>query len=1131
MQKKLPIGIENFEDMIKENYYYVDKTGLLKQLLNEHGLVNLFTRPRRFGKSLNMSMLRYFFEIGNDPKIFEGLEISKEKELCDQYMGKFPVISISLKGAKAGDYQTAKHMMKYIVGGEARRIYQRMSEDQLNETHKEEMKRLMEYEMEDTTLMAALWNLSLILKEYYGKKVIILIDEYDVPLDKAFENGYYNEMIILIRNMLEQALKTNDNLYMAVLTGCLRIARESIFTGLNNFNIFSITDQYFDEYFGFTDKEVKESRAKFGSNEIPDSEPTTFWQEFKETFQDPMIKILLAIAVLMIVMFFFGYAEIYEPMGTIIAVLIVAFVTAKTGVASDTKYRELKKSTKKDQCKVHRNGVVAVIDVDDVVVGDQVLLQSGDKIPADGILHTGNLKVNNSALNGEAEECEKKAAGEGVYLAEEITGDTFVDSYSLFRGAVIFDGEGIMDVQKVGLHTMMGKMAEEMQEEEPDSPLKVKLSKLADQISKFGYIGAIVIAVMYFVYFIIMAGGFQAYFSMGPAKVVQDLIDAVSLAVVIIVCAVPEGLPLMISLVLMQNTSKMLDHNVLVRKAEGIETAGSLNILFSDKTGTITKGELEVVDFFTADGTSISANELRHHGKVKGLLDLAIGKNTQAMFDVYHKVIGGNATDQALLKFIGEETFCMLDGNDGCKVSAHQGFNSSNKFSQARIESIGKTFYKGAPERLLAKATKYLDGDGQIKEINQKALNQKIDSLAAKAMRVLAFGYSEKELVKNQINDDLVIIGLVAIRDDVRPSAKDAIRQVQEAGIQVVMITGDRLETAVAIAKDAGLLKNESDRALSSAQLNQMSDEEVKAILPQIRVIARALPTDKSRMVRLCQEMNLVVGMTGDGVNDSPALKRADVGFAMGSGTEAAKEAGKIVILDDNFSSIKDAIWYGRTIYHNILKFCKFQLVINVTAVVVSAVAPFLGIEEPLKVTHLLFVNLVMDGLGAMMLGNEPALSKYMKEAPRRRDEGIISKDMMTQIGFMGIWLVILSFLFLKLPVITNLFDNKAQHLTAYFVLFIFSALFNGFNVRDERFGIFKRLNENPDFLKVFFIIMLVQIMIVNAAAIPFQVFIWIGKMFSCIPFGAKGWIVTVLLSMTMIPVDCLRKFLFGCGK
>ena len=258
MQKKLPIGIENFEDMIKENYYYVDKTGLLKQLLNEHGLVNLFTRPRRFGKSLNMSMLKYFFEIGNDQAIFEGLEISKDKELCDQYQGKFPVISVSLKGAKAGNYEDAKAMMKYIMAAESRRLYDRMSGDKLSEKQKEQMKSLMSDNMKDTELMTALWILSSILKEYYGKKVIILIDEYDVPLDKAFENNYYNEMIILLRNMLEQSLKTNDNLYMAVLTGCLRIVRESIFTGLNNFNIFSITDQYFDEYFGFTDKEVKE---------------------------------------------------------------------------------------------------------------------------------------------------------------------------------------------------------------------------------------------------------------------------------------------------------------------------------------------------------------------------------------------------------------------------------------------------------------------------------------------------------------------------------------------------------------------------------------------------------------------------------------------------------------------------------------------------------------------------------------------------------------------------------------------------------------------------------------------------------------------------------------------------------
>ncbi len=883
---------------------------------------------------------------------------------------------------------------------------------------------------------------------------------------------------------------------------------------------------------GLSDKEVEASRAKFGSNQIPDSEPTTFWQEFKETFSDPMIKILLAIAALMIVMYFFGYAEIYEPVGTIVAVIIVAFVSAKTGVASDTKYRELKDSTKKDQCKVHRNGLVKVIDVDDVVVGDKVLLQSGDKIPADGILIDGDIRVDNSALNGEAEECKKFAADESVQLANEITGDTFVDKHSLFRGAVVFDGEGILDVRKVGLKTMMGKMAEEMQEDEPDSPLKVKLSKLAHQISTFGYIGAIVIALLYIIHSILVFnGGASEYFSQSFGDILKNFVDAISLAVVIIVCAVPEGLPLMISLVLMQNTSKMLDHNVLVRKAEGIETAGSLNILFSDKTGTITKGSLEVVEFFTADGNNLEISKLSDYPNVKNLVDLAIGKNTQSMFDSEHKVIGGNATDQALMKFIGEDTFNMLVDNSEYVVTESQGFNSANKFSQARIDSVGKTFYKGAPERLVEKAKLYIDKNGDVKPLDKNVLNKKIDQLAEKAMRVLAFGYSEKGFTESSINDDVVLIGLVGIRDDVRPEAKEAIHEVTKAGIQVVMITGDRLETAVAIAKDAGLVCSDDDVALTSADLNSMSDDEVKAIIPKIRVIARALPTDKSRMVRLCQEMNLVVGMTGDGVNDSPALKRADVGFAMGSGTEAAKEAGKIVILDDNFKSIKDAIWYGRTIYNNILKFCKFQLVINVAAVVVSAIAPFFGIDEPLKVTHLLFVNLVMDGLGAIMLGNEPALEKYMEEKPRRRDESIVSKKMMTQIVIMGLWLTIVSFAFLKLDFFNQFFGSEKQKLTAYFVLFIVSALFNGFNVRDEGFGIFKNLNENTGFIKVLLGIVAIQAIIVNAELVPLKLFKWIGEMFSCVPFSIQGWGVVILLAFTMIPIDMIRKAITGAYK
>ena len=435
---------------------------------------------------------------------------------------------------------------------------------------------------------------------------------------------------------------------------------------------------------------------------------------------------------------------------------------------------------------------------------------------------------------------------------------------------------------------------------------------------------------------------------------------------------------------------------------------------------------------------------------------------------------------------------------------------------------LGKTFYKGAPERLLAKARRYVSLGGEIRDIDPEVVNRKIDELAARSMRVLALGYSQQEMVHDQINPDTVIIGFVAIRDDVRPEARQAIASVQRAGIQVVMITGDRLETAASIARDAGLLQSNDDLAITSAQLNRLSDDEVKKIVPRIRVIARALPTDKSRMVRLCQEMGLVVGMTGDGVNDSPALKRADVGFAMGSGTQAAKEAGKIVILDDNFKSIRDAIWYGRTIYHNILKFCKFQLTINLTAVVVSAIAPFFGVDEPLQVTHLLFVNLVMDGLGVMMLGSEPAQKAYMREKPRRRDESIISRPMAAQIGVAGLWLTVLSFFFLKAPCLDGLFQTMEQRLTAYFVLFIWSALFNGFNVRDEGGHIFRGLSENRGFLRVFAIIVAVQAVIVNAALMPGLG--WLGRMFHCVPFAPAGWAAVIALAAAVIPLDLLRK-------
>ena len=862
---------------------------------------------------------------------------------------------------------------------------------------------------------------------------------------------------------------------------------------------------------GLSQAEVAASRVKFGSNDIYEKAPPTLWDRIKEGFGDPMIKLLCAIAVLMFGLWAFGYGEWYEPAGIVIAIILVTVISAKTGMASDDAYRKLKEKTKAESIKVYRDGIVCVVDVSEIVVGDVVILQSGDKIPADGVLVQGELRVDNSALNGEAEECKKFAAEDDFKIPDEITGDTFVDKHSLFKGATVYNGEGLMVVQKVGMETMMGKMAKDMEDDEVDSPLKVKLADLADKISKFGYIGAIVISIAYFIHFIIVAGGPAQYFAIGGVEIFKDVIEAVTLAITIVVCAVPEGLPLMIALVLMSNTGVMLKKNVLVRKPIGIETAGSLNILFSDKTGTITKGKLEVVKFIKGNGVEVGINSdtnIKHH------IDLAIGKNTQAMFDSEHRVIGGNATDQALLHFIGEDTFNKLAGDKDCVITAQQGFNSTNKFSQSRIENLGKTFYKGAPERLLAKAKKYLDIDGEIKDINMDALNDAIDNLANQAMRVLAFGYSASDMVEDSINDDVILTGLVGIRDDVRPEATQAIAEVQGAGIQVVMITGDRKETAVAIAKDAGLIKNSDDIALTSAELNAMSDDEVKGIIPKIKVIARALPTDKSRMVRLCQELNLVTGMTGDGVNDSPALKRADVGFAMGSGTAVAKEAGDIVIIDDNFQSIRNAVLYGRTIYHNILKFCKFQLAINVGAVLTSAILPFFGVEEALNVMQLLFVNLCMDTCASLALGQEPAFDEYMQESPKRRDQSIVNKSMFIQFTVIGLIMTVFALFYFKSGLFDGLFETEIQMKTGFFIAFMSIAIFNGLNVRNDGFNIFERINENPNFFKVEALMMLGTIAIA----------IFGGNLFGCEMPPVISILIMIAIGIAIIPIDLARK-------
>lgn len=894
--------------------------------------------------------------------------------------------------------------------------------------------------------------------------------------------------------------------------------------------------------FGLTDKEVAESKAKFGDNSMTEQKSESFWDKFKDNLGDPMIKILCFALIINIVFVVLGAVGIikqgapewYEPLGIAVAILIATLVSTISEYNNENAFQKLQEEASRIMCKVYRNGVVTEVAINDIVVGDAILLQAGDKIPADGIIVDGDLKVDQSVLNGESREAKKISIPEGWADTDETT--NFDNEFKVFRGAVVCSGNAVMQVTVVGDKSVYGKIASELQtEDDRETPLKLKLSKLANGISKFGYIGGIAIAVAMLIKTILIDNGGAAAFFTGEWgwALAEAVIQAVMMAVIIIVMAVPEGLPLMIAIVSAQNMGKMLKDNVLVRKVAGIETAGSLNILFSDKTGTITKGKLEAVSFIDgAVNESKNINEI--NGKLKEILSVCIQHNTLSMVSgegAERRVIGGNATERAILGF-------DIDGkkNENIIALGNIPFNSTNKYSATQIDgAYSMTLIKGAPEKILQRCSTYYDENGEKKPFSMDALNAKIDELANRAIRVLALATSDDSLGEDALpaGNNWTLVGAIGIRDEVRPESVTAIKEVKGAGVQVVMITGDRKETAVAIAKEAGLLEKESDIVLTSDELAKLSDEEIKEKLTDIRVIARALPSDKSRLVRLAQELDLVAGMTGDGVNDSPALKKADVGFAMGGGTEVAKEASDIVILDDNFNSIDKAILYGRTIFNSIRKFIIFQLTINVAAVLISFICPLLDMASPLNVIQILWVNLVMDTLAALAFGGEPALHRYMAEKPKRRNEPIISKAMFSEIVMGAAWTFIVSLVMLLLGArpmdgeslleANGFFRPGTEHmyvLTGYFAFFIFIAVFNGFNARTERLNLFDNLSKNKGFLIVFGIISAVQIaMTYIGVAIPA-----VGDILGSHGLTPKEWLVVLVLALSIIPIDLIRK-------
>ncbi len=890
--------------------------------------------------------------------------------------------------------------------------------------------------------------------------------------------------------------------------------------------------------FGLTDSEAAESKQKYGDNSMTEQASESFWDKLKGNLGDPMIKILIVALLINVVLAVLGITgvlpedaeapEWYEPVGIFIAIALATLVSTFSEYRNENAFQKLQEEASRIMCKVYRNGEIAEVAINDIVTGDCVLLQAGDKIPADGILVDGDLKVDQSVLNGESREAKKVAAPEDWTDPDESL--NFDNENKVFRGAVVCSGNAVMKVTVVGDKSVYGKIASELQvEDDRETPLQVKLGHLANSISKFGYIGGVAIAVAMLVMTVFFGeGGVDAFLFANDTfqwmNLLNAVINSVMLAVIIIVMAVPEGLPLMIAIVSAQNMGKMLRDNVLVRKVAGIETAGSLNILFSDKTGTITKGKLEAVLFI--DG---AVNESKTCAdipeKLRNMMTLSVHHNTLSLISGEGKdmkVIGGNATERAILGFAANEK-CTANVKEVGNIP----FNSTNKYSATQVEGdYNLSLIKGAPEKILQRCSHYYDENGERQPFNMEALNAKIDELANRAIRVLAVATSDDALGEDALPDsnNWTLVGAVGIRDEVRPESVTAIAEVHGAGVQVVMITGDRKETAVAIAKEAGLLTSDTDIVLTSDELAKLSDEEIKQKLRNIRVIARALPSDKSRLVRLAQELDLVAGMTGDGVNDSPALKKADVGFAMGGGTEVAKEASDIVILDDNFNSIDKAILYGRTIFNSIRKFIIFQLTINVAAVLISFICPLLGLANPLSVIQILWVNLVMDTLAALAFGGEPALARYMKEKPKHRTEPIVSKNMMSQIGVGAGWSFILSLAMLlgsgwleQQGIIRASGEGMEAHAylhTAYFAFFIFIAVFNSFNARTEKLNLFDNISRNKGFLLVFGIIAVVQVIMAYVG----------GSILSGYGLNVTEWLLVLGMAITIIPVDLIRK-------
>ncbi|MCD7975778.1 MAG: calcium-translocating P-type ATPase, PMCA-type [Tannerellaceae bacterium] len=879
---------------------------------------------------------------------------------------------------------------------------------------------------------------------------------------------------------------------------------------------------------GLTKQQVEESRRIHGENVLTPPQKTSLWKLFLEKFEDPIIRILLVAWFLSLIIAGVhcwgpeqqGFTAFLEPVGIFFAIMLASGVSFFFEMRANKAFDILNTVNDDTLVKVIREGSIHQISKRDVVVGDVVVLSTGEEIPADGkLLEAISLQVNESTLTGEP-------VIDKTIQEAEFDKEATYPSNVVMRGTTIVDGHGIMEVEKVGDETGYGKVYEGSQiDNHIETPLQIQLKGLAGLISKAGYTIAGLTFIALLVKMLLVSAGVPVMDQIG------QVLNIFMVAVTLIVVSVPEGLPMSVTLSLALSMNRMLKTNNLVRKMHACETMGATTVICTDKTGTLTENQMQVYEtqFYNLHEQQLGKDEL------SSLVKEGISVNSTAYLEFSEDKITalGNPTEGALLLWLNKEGEDYLSLRDSAPVIEQLTFSTERKYMATLVRSslLNKhiLYVKGAPEIVLAHS-RQVAIDGTLKTVTESkaGIEKQLADYQNQAMRTLGFAYQyvdqgkEDTLFKDGrlADTDLTYIGIVAIADPVRKDVPDAVQSCLNAGIDVKIVTGDTPGTAREIGRQIGIWQPENTEAhiITGPAFEALSDEEALNRVQELKIMCRARPTDKQRLVQLLQQTGAVVAVTGDGTNDAPALKAAQVGLSMGDGTSVAKEASDITILDNSFSSITRAVMWGRSLYRNIQKFLLFQLTINVAACLIVLLGSLFGAESPLTVTQMLWVNLIMDTFAAAALASLPPDERVMQNKPRKSGpdgDFIISRPMAYHIFIVGILFVtgLMGLLFYLQHTDGGLSSYELSYFFTVFVMLQFWNMFNAKAFGDNK-SAFSDLNSSKVFLFVALIILIGQYLIVTFG----------GQMFSVEPLTWKDWgIIIASTSIVLWMGECIR--------